>query len=107
MTDALKPEQLALTLEEAEEVCRAVDWDARAELTELERTAIVNVTSRYMLGEISRERCADILHIHPHELPAQWQHNIRTCRHCGGQITLADAHERCVIEMTFGKATKD
>lgn len=68
----IKHEQLAYTLEEAEEICGRIDWNNPARLTEEERDAVVNVTSRYMLGEIERERCAKALHVRPEELPPRW-----------------------------------
>lgn len=65
-------EIVAMTLEEATEICRRIDWSDGSRFTKEEHDAIVSVTTRYMCGEITREHCAEVLGKPAEELPVPW-----------------------------------
>lgn len=69
-----KPERVAYTLEEAEAICASIDWSRAGLLSKEEEDAVVSVSMRYMIWEISRERCAEILKVEPSRLPPAWEH---------------------------------
>lgn len=60
-----------MTLEEAVEVCLSIDWADEGRFSKRERDAIHGVVTRYMVGEIDRDRCAEVLRTHPDKLPGR------------------------------------
>ena len=63
---------ITIPLDRCIEILAMTDWGSSDRYTPVEKAAIATVLTHYMLGDISRQRAAAILHQDPIDLPAPW-----------------------------------